>query len=248
MGKTLEELSREAISIRLSAESGGPLAVGSSKIGGCPDVTSDFVWPRDDSGRPLTLLLQIKCSEVATLDKGRVLPPSGVLLFFYELGEMDWEGSKGSVRLMYIGADEALQRVDYPSDLEEKYRIEGRALCFSSRVSYPSYEDYITLCGDGEDVDYDALEREYETAKARIGDAVGRQEGEIGTMLGYADVLQNYMVEDLESNVMLMQLFSFDEAGVKLSFGDEGCIYVYADRASLGKGEAMLTKFEMQCY
>lgn len=247
MEKRLEDFACESIRFKVTGEQGAPLKLGASKVGGCPDVIEGFEWPRDKMGRPLSLLLQINCSDVSKIDKTGVLPASGCILFFYELEEMDYEGVGGSIRLYYFEEGETLIRVECPSDLHDNLRIKERALSFEKRMSYPSCEDYITLLSDGEEPDYDVLETEYNEAKNRLGGLFKRQEGDVGSMLGYADLLQNYMVDDLENNVLLMQMFSFRSGDCELMFGDEGCVYLYISKEALKAKDFSELKFEMQC-
>jgi len=54
---------RDAVQISLADSANAPLELGKSKFGGCPDVPNSFQWPMDDDGRPLSLLLQLNCSD-----------------------------------------------------------------------------------------------------------------------------------------------------------------------------------------
>ena len=53
----LPKFNREAIGIELTKNSSK--LIGCSKLGGAPDVSRDFVWPVDDKGFPLSLLLHL---------------------------------------------------------------------------------------------------------------------------------------------------------------------------------------------
>lgn len=246
MEKQVVEFAREAISISVATSQEKLSTLGVSKLGGCPDVSEEFEWPRDDKGHLLSLLMQVNCSDVAHLDATGVLPTSGQLLFFYEMEKQDWEGGKGSVRLIYVDGQSTLHREPFPDDLSDKHRIAERALRFAVRTSYPTFEDYITLLGA--DDDYDALEETFNENVRRLGEAYGSPDGEIGTMLGYADLVQNYIVDDLENNVLLLQLYSTKVDDTSLMFGDDGKVFYYVYKESLLSKRFDKLKFEMQCY
>jgi uncharacterized protein YwqG len=60
-----------------------------SKLGGDPALPTSFEWPRY-KGRPLDFLLQINLRGAAKHDSSGLLPPEGLLAFFYELEEQPW--------------------------------------------------------------------------------------------------------------------------------------------------------------
>jgi len=67
--------------------------VGCSRIGGLPDLPSGVHWPCASAqpstgrthlaGQPLSFLMQLNLAEVSTLDKKQMLPPRGILYFFF---------------------------------------------------------------------------------------------------------------------------------------------------------------------
>lgn len=68
---------------------------GAANSAGRPDVPAGFVWPvfetktfDDDTvkPRPLAFLAQFDCARLAELDPEGLLPRTGLLSFFYELG------------------------------------------------------------------------------------------------------------------------------------------------------------------
>lgn len=56
---------------------------GASYVGGLPELPPDYVWPSVDC-KPLQFLAQINCSEIATYRDHTLLPPTGMLHFFFE--------------------------------------------------------------------------------------------------------------------------------------------------------------------
>ena len=73
-------------------------AVGSSKLGGYPDVPSGFVWPTGEDavtreGVALPFLAQVRLADIARFDEGKALPQTGLLSFFFDfmyLSEQGW--------------------------------------------------------------------------------------------------------------------------------------------------------------
>jgi uncharacterized protein YwqG len=63
------------------------LPIGASKLGGLPDLPSNFQWPYYNSV-PLTFIGQFKFSEIAKFDLEGVLPHDGILYYFIETDEM----------------------------------------------------------------------------------------------------------------------------------------------------------------
>mgnify|MGYP002515927978 CR=1 FL=1 len=238
---------RDAVQISLADSANAPLELGKSKFGGCPDVPNSFQWPMDDDGRPLSLLLQLNCSDLAPYDKEHILPTMGHLYFFYELSNQDWKETDDNVRVVYSEAENSeLHRMPYPDKLEEDYRLKEVPLLFSSKKSYPTYDDYINLPS----INHDNMEpvEEYDVALEKLqpetdgGDVVG-------TMLGYADIIQNGIVDNLDDNVLLLQIFSIESEKVdELMFGDCGTLYFYISRKDLKNKRFDRVKFDWQCY
>ncbi len=93
----LRQVARQEIKITFG-QTDEPLPVGCSRIGGRPDVPSDFVWPTYEGSsydvelkcRPLSFLAQINLRDVAAWDEEHLLPTEGILSFFYELETMQW--------------------------------------------------------------------------------------------------------------------------------------------------------------
>ena len=248
----LKSFSRDAIQISLAQDDNAPLPTGCSKYGGRPDVADDFQWPHDNSGYPLSLLLQIDCADLAFLDREGLLPTSGHLYFFYELSEMRRDGKKNSVRVIYNDKPSSqLHPLDYPVNLDKHYQLQECRLQFSQRTSFPCPEevghlihkrvktkDNIELA-----VASDRLEEKYWTGS----------EG-IGNMLGYAFLIQKPIVKDLSDHVLLLQLDSSeyweedDKTPHELQFGNGGCIYFYIKREDLLARRFDSITFALQCY
>ncbi len=255
MGKTDKEFDklinmykffgRNAIRISFAGNGNAPLTAGCSKYGGRPDVADDFQWPHDNSGRPLSLLLQIDCADLAPIDRDGLLPASGQLYFFYELSQMNRGGLKNAVRVIYNDKPSSqLHPLDYPVNLGKEYQLQECRLKFIRCMTIPRIEELRHLTSlDEED------ESEYYGVYMRLYDKFWKGDGPIGKMLGYADLIQGPIVNDLSNEVLLLELYSSkdDRTPHDLPLG-YSIIYFYIKREDLRARRFDSIKFAMQSY
>ena len=98
---------------------------------------------------------------------------------------------------------------------------------------------------EDEDERYEAFDRLWNQSLTRS----------IGSMLGFAFLIQDPIVDDLSSEVLLLQLDSNgeywredEETPHDLLFGDDGCIYFYIKREDLQARRFDSIIFALQCY
>lgn len=105
------------------AEEDAPLPLGSTRIGGLPDMPPGVEW-LTLNGRPREFVAQINLSEVAPFDKTGVLPDNGLLLFFYQsyFAGGDGESEQHDAILFYDGDLALLTRTNYPTELKDWQR------------------------------------------------------------------------------------------------------------------------------
>ncbi len=224
-----------------------PLPTTISKYGGQPDLPADYEWPRDNTGRPLSLLLQIDCAALAACDQEQLFPTTGHLYFFYELSDMEWDNRNRVAQVFYNDVpSQALHPVPFPDDLPEACRIAEHALHFSARESIPGWDDLFQMGLYHYVTDLDA----YEEATRRMKlPPVGNV---LGTLSGYADIIQSSLLTDTpEEDILLLQLFStFEDDGIgsPLMLGVCGNIYFYITRRQLAERDFSQVRFELQCY
>ncbi len=141
---------KNAICIDIGCESEGPHETGATKFGGMPDVPGNFIWPVfetetfDDEQakpRPLAFLVQFNCADFARLDKDKLLPRTGVLSFFYELGSQRWgfdPQDKGCAKVFWFEDMENLTPAPFPDALDEDYRMPeiSISMCKEKRASF----------------------------------------------------------------------------------------------------------------
>ena len=136
---------RDAIRISFAGNGNTPLPAGCSKYGGRPDVADDFQWTHDNSGLPLSLLLQIDCADLAPLDSEGLLPSSGQLYFFYELSKMKRDGNKNNVRVIYNDKPSSqLHPLDYPVNLGKNTSYRKAACNLSDARVSPGLKNFAT--------------------------------------------------------------------------------------------------------
>ena len=195
-------------SIRIAYDAIGACSIGSSKIGGKPDLPSDFQWPHYHSKidstvagiYPLGFLAQINCEEVHKYDSDSLLPPKGLLYFFYELDTMKWgfdPQDKGCARVYYHpGEVSELVRTEFPLDLPRENQLPEIPVTFTAKNELPTFDEFSELHNE-ESQDWDA----YEKVKTEMGfdsDLAYDTDQSITKLLGYADVVQNSMLLECE--------------------------------------------------
>ena len=189
-------------SIRLTIGGQPDTGVGASRFGGMPDMPADFAWPvfetatyddDDVKSRPLAFLAQFSCEALAPYDTDGLLPKTGVLSFFYELGSQRWgydPADRGCARVFWFPETAKLSPAAFPEDLPDEYRLPALGILLSAGVSYPSAEDFYA----GREEQNGDWEPYWETRSALgIEDPDNRS-----CLLGWPDVIQNSMFRECE--------------------------------------------------
>lgn len=270
------QYTKNAVFLKLTDKKAEPLQ---TKIGGKPDLPPDFEWSyyegEDFNGvienRPLSFIAQINCAEIKPYDKDDLLPNTGMLYFFYELGTMTWGYSpedKGSVRVFYYDGDlSLLKQTDFPETLNKDYIIPEKTPEFVSVSDVPdSGEVYEFYDADFQDDDYDIYQ---ELREREFSDDVRIK------LLGYADMLQDIMQYECEyvsrgydygngipdtseeekadikkkaeDWILLFQLDTVETDDYELMFGDCGRIYFYIRKKDLAERNFDNVQLILQC-
>jgi uncharacterized protein YwqG len=224
-----------------------------SRIGGLPSLPENIPWPEWD-GAPLAFLCQLDLSEVPPGLETSGLPPSGMLYFFYDQEQRTWgfdPEDKGSWRVIYTAmakGDGAVRAV--PPGLGEDYVYNERPVAFTQVATYPDWADqrvailklteeqieqYVELC-------ISAFEGS--TAHQLLGYPFPMQDNDMdlqcqlvshglycGDLSGYFDPRAKSLEAGRADWVLLLQLDSDDEAGMK--WGDAGMLYFWIKRSDL---------------
>ncbi len=201
------------------------IAMGDSRIGGVPDVPSDFEWPRwspsrprdDKFGQPWRPDVPLPQGFIAQLDLSHIpqvddtLPRSGWLYFFYDRYCEPWgfdPADRGCCRIIYADCDRsALVRTEPPSDKDLEHVAEPCVV-----EAWPE----LTLPDDLSDLwygtpPYEAYRRLLEDVTKSVGNTSHR-------LLGHPQLIQGSMELEcqLASNGIYCggpEVFQSEEAG-----------------------------------
>jgi uncharacterized protein YwqG len=142
--KKLERIGEPVLKFRTLPETKNKLPLGSSKLGGNPDLPVGISWPVND-GRPLDLLVQLDLAELPKRFVEGALPERGWLYFFYDLKQRPW-GFDVSHRhgwrvLFYDGDRKILGRRSRPDATHPVLGPCGLTFFEGIYVNWPSLED-----------------------------------------------------------------------------------------------------------
>lgn len=276
------EWKRNTIELRFGEAMGTPLAKGASKFGGNPDLPEGFQWDYfttdtfDDDEikpRPLAFLAQVNLEEVSAYDTDGLLPETGMLYFFYELGSQKWgfdPSDKGCARVFYYpGKAEGLVKTALPEDMGEGSRLPELPISFWNRDDVPDWAEYAEYHDVGNDYE------EYGAARENL--AATEEDAPITKLLGYADIIQGDMlaeceltgrrgintgmewpkmteaetarlVKDSQEWTLLFQLDTVEAGDFELMFGDCGRVYFYIRKEDLRERNFESVWVILQCY
>jgi len=146
--KGLERIGEPVLKFRTLPTTKKKLPVGSSRLGGNPDLPLGIPWPVNH-GRPLDFLLQVNLSELPRELAEDALPERGWLYFFYDLKQRPW-GFDVSHRhgwrvLFYDGDRKTLGRRSRPDATDPVLRPCGLSFFEGIYVNWPSLQDEQSL-------------------------------------------------------------------------------------------------------
>ncbi|GLC87110.1 YwqG family protein [Lysinibacillus piscis] len=223
------------------------LQIGHSKIGGAPDVPTDFSWPQTKNGQPLYFLCQLNLAEVKLYDATDLLPADGLLSFFYDAMEQPWgyDPNDGDGFHVYHFTQHQLQRTEQPKILKE--HIASATLHFKNDWTLPAWESpdgqklANLLTEEQRDAYDDFLWREREEVEHtthRIGGHPDTIQGDMylqcqlvtnglycGDSTGYEHPLRKELEPHAKDWQLLLQLDSEDDLGYM--WGDSGKLYFW---------------------
>lgn len=237
---------------------------GCTKFGGKPLVPRGFEWPYYEGAdymfeevkrRPLSFFAQFDLSQISEFDTEGLLPPTGMLSFFYDYETQRWgfdPKDKGCVKVFLFDEGD-LTEAEFPDDLPENGRFPELGIAARSEISYQSYEDFLVQ-RDPRRLQWE----EYESALKILG---VQEPGSSSKLLGWANVIQGNMTRECElvsrgynlgsgwddvkpqdrqeaeqwANRDWVLLFQLDSVlnGFELTLGDSGRLYFYIRREDL---------------
>ncbi|MCA9093465.1 MAG: DUF1963 domain-containing protein [Planctomycetaceae bacterium] len=144
LGRLADSLIQQARpSIRILTEPGedAEIPVGASKFGGDPDLPEGFEWP-EWNGEPLAFLAQISLADLLEFPEHELLPPNGLLSFFYDREQSTWgfdPEHRGSWRVVYH-ATEMLRRTSPPTPVPDEAMFDTCGISFEGGLAIPGWE------------------------------------------------------------------------------------------------------------
>jgi uncharacterized protein YwqG len=243
--KDIDYITKPAIRLNATVVEETTLAVGVSKLGGVPDLPPGISWP-DWKGLPQSFIGQIRLADVRPYDVNHVLPPDGMLWFFYDAKQEtygDNPDDRGGWRVLSSGGDLSnLQRLPAPAALPPGSLFHAGSLTFASEITLSQFPDM-----EIPNFDWTTEEQhKYETVLSNLRSPAERSLPE-HQLLGFPDAIQDDMrlesqlashgVADSDSPEaaeltkgamdwqLLLQIDSDDRLGMR--WGDNGLIYYW---------------------
>jgi uncharacterized protein YwqG len=143
----IEQNIKESLILRTSQRPDEEIPIGRTKVGGKPDLPNPLDW-LSWQNKSLSFIAQINLADLPEYDFLDVLPPEGLLSFFYSASQETWgldPKDKDSWKVIYFD-DKYLQRRDYPPDLPEEGIYNSCSVEFHRSVTIPELESpYIDL-------------------------------------------------------------------------------------------------------
>ena len=245
--REIEILARPSVRLYTTAVQESSLPIGVSKLGGSPDLPAGTLWP-EWKGLPQSFLAQIRLDELPSSERLQVLPPHGMLWFFYDGRQQtfgDNPADAGSWRVLFSEKVATLQRTPAPAKLPAQSRFQACAVRFAYEWTFPQQLELELTSFDWTD---EEVER-YETTLSHWPDQAAIHH----RMLGYADTLQDDMrlqcqlmthgvtspddprIDELSKGAsdwqLLLQVDSDEQAGMR--WATAGMVYYWIKLADL---------------
>jgi uncharacterized protein YwqG len=231
--------------------------IGASRLGGLPDIPTDFEWVlREDF--PLSFLAQINCADLQGFASAKNLPNSGMLYFFYDAINEPWgfdPSDRGSSAIIYHPSTENLIPASLPetTDNDDDWLFPSSTIQFRESLSLPSndslaFEQLAIPENSIDDYVYFIDEvNELIAANEPIHQMFGHSSNIQGDMqlecqltshglyCGDASEYNDPIAKDLAAGasdwLLLLQLDSDDDLG--MMWGDVGRLYFWIRESSL---------------
>ena len=250
------------VDIRTAPVPDDVIPVGTSKFGGQPDTSPDFVWPLWNN-TPLSFLGQINLAAVAKYPCTAVLPTCGLLSFFYDPEQSTWgfdPRNRGSWQVLFTATNE-LERTPFPNGLPQYGQYTPCQLEFTDSITPASSRSKIVqklgLSEDELDI-YSALIDRGDSTHHHLLGCPQEVQGEMqlecqlvsnGIYCGGIEGYKDQRVPSLKPGAtdwrLLLQLDSDDNT--ECMWGDLGRLYFWITNDSLQSRQFAATWMILQC-
>jgi uncharacterized protein YwqG len=256
-------LARPAVRLSATRVHDEELAVGTSKIGGLPDLQTGVEWPAW-ADRPLAFLAQINLADLHPFSFCDVLPREGLLQFFYDDEQGTWgfdPQDRGSWCVRFESDVHGLVRAPGAKHFPSCRLTSSAATTLADWNSYDfqqlglSREDRLTYFGVLDELEAEApevgpLHQILGNPAAVQGDMqLECQLVSNGLYCGNASGYQDPRAKDLKPGAadwrLLLQLDSDDEA--EMMWGDAGVLYFWITNESLVRRRFEQSWMILQC-
>ncbi|MBS4214018.1 MULTISPECIES: YwqG family protein [Neobacillus] len=224
------------------------IPIGSSKLGGLPDMPDEMEFPKYDNGY-LTFIGQFKLKEMKPYDKDGLLPNSGILYLFYDVVEQPWgfEEEEGCFKVLYFDGDLAtLKRKEYPEISDNYYPLNAYQVNFKNISTISENPANLTFENEDEEENFWNFRQELMELEDEEGNTSPSH-----YMLGEPFNVQNDVFEELYNDekepILLFQIDS-DEEDLGVMWGDCGLLYFCIDKEELANKQFDKVRFTLQCF
>ncbi len=247
----IDRLSQASIRLHTTYVDESTLRIGISKLGGIPDLPAEVSWPQWQ-GLPQSFLAQINLDDVRHYNIHGLLPPRGMLWFFYDAQQSTFGSAPtdlGSWQVLFRNGDPSkLQRTPAPAQLPIASQFHACSIHFSREITFseqPPLEIPDLNWTDADQEKYDAL---LSTLRDPADHALIHHR-----LLGYPDTIQDDMrlqcqlvshgvtdandprIAELAPGAkdwqLLLQIDSDEHAGMR--WANNGMLYYWIKRADL---------------
>jgi uncharacterized protein YwqG len=193
----LDALVRPSVRLFATPTNESAVKVGSSKLGGSPDLPPGVSWPLYN-GVPQSFVMQLRLEELASYPAASVLPQQGMLWFFYDAAQEtygDDPASKGGWCVLF--RDHGLPdlvRTRAPDASSQKQFFAPCALRFSEELTMtaqPPLEVPDLAWSDDDQEKFDEVFEQFNTAASDPTPPHHR-------LLGFPDTIQDDMREQCQ--------------------------------------------------
>jgi len=246
-------------SVRVIVKKGGG-ALGSSRLGGLPDLPEGSEWPRVD-GVPLMFAAQLRLDELSDFTLSPPLPERGMLAFFFDGMLTGFEAGEtpDRCRVLFTEAPtSALERLTPPDDVPSVFKAHPASVAsFEQTWTLPAFEEIdgdefptipaihpiITELEDRES--YENMRRglldysnrvlghpdEVQGGELRFLAVIRRDKGQRFRYEDYSWTREELLTGEMKNLCLLFQASSDTHSGI--TWGGSGVVYFWIDREDL---------------
>lgn len=240
---------KNSIHLKKVAVDEDDLNIGSSKLGGHPDMPDGMGFPRYEKGY-LWFIGQFNLAEAKAYDKDNLLPDRGILYLFYDAYEQPWgfeDEDQGCYKVLFFDGDMSeLKRRAYPVQNEDYYPLDAFKVHFENIFTISEEPENIELEDEDEEENFWNFRQELMQGEDDEGNIIPAH-----YMLGVPFNVQNDVFEELfdrpKEPVLLFQIDS-DEEDLGVMWGDSGLLYFCMEKEDLLNKQFEKVRFTLQCF